>query len=321
MKKPLSNILSQKDFRKLIIPFVIISNLIGLMIGISMGGQSHAYIESVVIIEERNYQIDPYPILNEIIITANSTNTENINFKGSTLYTDVFRSAEFELMPGESVSSTSNSFLKYAERSRIVISFQKPSEPQNVIISAQGRSRTLTEILSGLRTPSFIWESLGFALLVFIPSIILSYLVFFIAIFYIIRKQLHKTPSGKTFLIETIVPILYLSFWLTIFKLFPPITLTPVIIFTFLCSVVFFRIFEKQYQKESPEFVMLGITFLITSILFYLVYNPLVPNFMVNNQKILDVFPIFPIVLSLLSSGVFMLFIGLRQSKPSQSDQ
>lgn len=320
MKKSLSNISSQTEFKWLIVSSIIIFNLFGVMIGLLVGGQSYTDIEAMVVTKGSDYQIESYPILIEIIIAANSTNTENINFSGSTLYTDTFISEEFELMPGESVSSNSNYFLKYAEGARLEISFHTPSEPQSVTISIKGRSRTLIEILCSFRNPGFSWENFGYILIFFIPSLILSYLVFIITFFYIIQKQIHKTPAGKILLIETIVPILYLSFWLTLFKFFPPITLTPVIILTFLCSVIISHILEKKYQKKSPEFVILGLTFLITSIIFYLFYNPLIPM-IYNKQNVWDTFPIVPIIATLLSSGVLMLFIGLRHSKSSHDNQ
>ncbi|MFX0174073.1 MAG: hypothetical protein ACFE9L_19480 [Candidatus Hodarchaeota archaeon] len=151
-----------------------------------------------------------------------------------------------------------------------------------------------------------------YGLFIIIPSILLSYLVFFIALFYIKSKQLHKTSSGKTSLIEITAAIIYLTCWFIV--PLPPISLFPVIIFAFLCSVIS----SQKFKEESRNYVVLGLSCLITALLLFVFYNPLVPNYAVNNQGIFEVLPIFPLVVSLLSTGVFTLIIGVRLPKFSR---
>ncbi|MFX0174281.1 MAG: hypothetical protein ACFE9L_20565 [Candidatus Hodarchaeota archaeon] len=163
MKNTLFHIITHKDFKWVLISSVIIINFIGLMVGSLLAGQSYTHIESLVINGERSFEIYPYPMSNEIIITANSTNTEKLNFTGFTSYADTGLFDEFILMPGENVSILQG---RLAVRGNpIDISFQKPSEPQGVIISIRGRNKTLIELLRGFRTP----ESAGFYIILKMP--------------------------------------------------------------------------------------------------------------------------------------------------------
>lgn len=320
MKKILVDIRFRGHFKETIKLIIIILNLIGFSIGIIVGGQSHIYIESIVVNNERNYEVESFPVLNEIIITANNTNTETVNLTIFTQHTDTGFYEKFELNPGESISSDNEYILAYADSSLLEVTFLTSSGPQGVLISIKGENRRLFAILQDFkvpmqRNPMF---TAYFFIAVLIPMLLLSYLTFFINFFYIRTNQLHKTSSGKRLLLETGIPVIYLTSWFIL--PIPPFVLMPVMIFIFLVSAIGSRIVVQRNQTWSEGFLTTGFTFSVTAILLYFFYAPLEPV-IYNNQVIIELLPILPITLSFLISGAIALFVGFRFPLPPRETQ
>ncbi len=238
--------LSEKHRNKVIIGSTILFIIIiSVFVSFSLEGKSYSFEEILEIREEINYYIFDYPVVDEVIILALDSNSENINF---TLYGsghDYRIEESYSLHPGQFITSNSDWNLG----GDITLQFHSQQSVQIISITVRARSNLFFELLSGMGFPYF--DGLGYFIYIFIPSFFISGILFFFALSESYTEECKDDSFER---LQSIAPILFFISYLTVItllrvKFFIPI---PTVIYFYYC-INLLRLTLKNFSVTSSK--------------------------------------------------------------------
>ena len=291
----------------------------GFFFSTSVDGVPYTFERTVEFQEETEISVNEYPYPEEIRITADNLNTDEISFLLKAIGYDYIYSKNYSLAPGENISSLSDVYLC----DDISLTLYNTSSIQKVHILAKGRSNYLEELLGGLGGfPHF--NSLAYFIYFFLPSFVVSLILFL----YLIFSLLYIPPDAnkeerkidRAILIHTILPVLLFILYLIVSQsiglmFFLPL---PTMIFFYYCieSVILNSFFVRLNFRYS-FWRILGGTLLISSVFFFILYSPFTFTVM-NEQKVWNTLPILPLNISFFLSGMILLVYDYYRSSLQQ---